>query len=72
MTGGIIYTASDGSTWNMRAVCPPIPTKAFDWEYVHDDYGGPGDHRHGNARDMDACVAEIERGIAEGEWEDEE
>ena len=52
---------------------PPIPTRAFDWHSVHDDYDGApdaNDRRHGPAESPDACRYEID--ILEEELADEE
>lgn len=54
------YKASDGSAWHVYAECPPIPTRAYDWSAVHDDYGGPGDNRHVYAPTREAVVREVE------------
>lgn len=39
---------------------PPIPIRAHDWRFVHDDYDGPGDRRCGTAASVEACIAEID------------
>jgi len=41
----------------------PIPTDAYDWDWVHDDYDGAPDsrdHRCGSARTISACKDEID------------
>lgn len=59
------YVASDGSWWRIYATCPPIPTRAFDWDWCAEDYGGPGDNRHGSAPTRDDAILGIEEFIAE-------
>ena len=62
------YTASDGSLWHIRATYPPIPTRAYDWEGIHDDYDGAPDahdNRVVNAADPEEVIVEIERLINE-------
>lgn len=39
---------------------PPIPIRTHDYHYWHDDYEGPGDHRHGTAESIDACKKQID------------
>ncbi len=39
---------------------PPIPTRTEDWQFVHEDYDGPGDPRCGSAASLDACKQEID------------
>jgi hypothetical protein len=38
----------------------PVPTTAFDVEFVHDDYDGPGDVRCGVAPSVEAAMAAID------------
>lgn len=38
----------------------PIPTRAYDWDYWHDSYSGPGDPRHGVAGSLEAAMREID------------
>jgi len=45
---------------------PPVPSRAADWQYVHDDYDGPPDDRHGHAASEQACRDEIDA------WHDEQ
>lgn len=44
----------------------PIPSR-IKFEYVHDDYGGPGDTRHGFGSSVAECKAEIDELIADEE-----
>ena len=39
---------------------PPIPTRAHDYCYVHDEYGGPGDRRCGTTESAEACRRAID------------
>ena len=39
---------------------PPIPTRAHDWAYVHDDYDGPEDGRCGTGASLLDCLQQIE------------
>ena len=57
----------------------PIPTKAHDWDFVHDDYdgapehseGSPSDHRCGAEVSIEACIDAIdELYLDEAEHED--
>ena len=48
---------------------PPIPTRANDWHFVHDDYDGAedaNDNRHGHAASVEECKAEID------DWHEEQ
>lgn len=38
----------------------PIPSRAFDYDFVHPDYDGPGDTRCGNASSILACKQRID------------
>lgn len=38
----------------------PIPTSAFDYDFVHDDYDGPGDPRCGNGKSIEDCKEQID------------
>jgi len=42
--------------WNPK----PIPTRKHDWDFVHDDYDGPGDRRCGTAASIVAAKVEID------------
>ena len=59
------YTASDGSLWHVCNCPPPVPTRALDWEWVSDDYGGPGDDSHGYAPTKEAAIAAVEEWVEE-------
>lgn len=39
---------------------PPIPIRSMDWHYVHENYDGPEDSRHGHAASYQACKDEID------------
>ena len=39
---------------------PPIPIRSCDYQFVHVDYDGPGDHRHGAASSLEMAKAEID------------
>jgi len=65
------YFAADGSVWTIRNVCPPIPLRCFDWEYVHDEYDGAPDafdDRHGNVASMAEAIEAIEEHVSEN-WD---
>lgn len=54
--------------WHIRYVPKPIPTRAFDWDFWHDDYDGAPDakdHRCGSAAGFSAALREIRRIEAE-------
>lgn len=51
---------------------PPIPTRAWDWHWVHEDYDGLGDPRHGDAPTREACMKAIDEWIEEEEADLEE
>ena len=41
----------------------PIPTRQFDWDFVHQDYDGAedaNDHRAGSSASLEACKDEID------------
>ncbi len=62
------YTASDGSLWILRFAHPPIPSRAYDWDAVHDDYdGAPDAHddRAVSARTREEVLVAVERWIEE-------
>ncbi len=42
------------------------PSSAFDWEAVHENYGGDEDARCIRAASVEACKAEIDERIDEG------
>lgn len=46
---------------------PPIPSRSFDWQYVHEGYDGPGDPRHGAARSLDEAKADVDAWHEENE-----
>ncbi len=43
----------------------PVPWRGDDWDFWHEDYGGPGDDRHGTAGTGAACVQAIDEQLAE-------
>lgn len=43
----------------------PIPDRRFDWDFVHDQYGGEGDPRHGSEASLGAAMAAIDEQIEE-------
>lgn len=45
----------------------PIPTRAFDYDFVHEDYDGPGDNRCGAAESPAGCRYEIDLLLEERE-----
>lgn len=52
----------------------PIPIRDLDWDWVHDDYDGPGDNRYGSAsselsckEQIDDCLAELTEGVKPGD-----
>jgi len=38
----------------------PIPIRSSDWDFVHEDYDGPGDPRCGCAESAEACKLMID------------
>lgn len=46
--------------WRIYYDPPPIPDRSMDWHYVHEDYDGPGDSRHGHCASLEACKQEID------------
>lgn len=48
-----------GQKWHLSWNPKPIPTKAYDWDWGHDDYDGPGDTRCGSAASVLGCLEEI-------------
>jgi len=39
---------------------PPIPSRACDWAFEHEDYDGPGDSRFGYAPSLEDAKAQID------------
>jgi len=39
----------------------PIPSRVFDWSFVHEDYDGPEDDRCGDAESLAGCFREIDQ-----------
>lgn len=65
------YTDSCGELWHIEYNPKPVPIRGIDWEYTHDDYDGApdaDDYRYGSAATPELCRADIEVGIADGEW----
>ena len=63
-----LYIASDGSRWSIRNVSPPVPTRAFDWEWVSEDYDGAidaYDDRSGNTSTREKAIEEVEAKVRE-------
>jgi hypothetical protein len=42
----------------------PIPSRAADWDWSHEDYDGPPDRRCGTARSVDEAKADIDELLA--------
>lgn len=42
---------------------PPIPTRAHDWHWYHDEYDGPGDRRCGSGPSVEDCKAQIDEAL---------
>ena len=59
------YTASNGSLWNIEHNPKPTRSTALDWDYVAEDYEGPGDNRFGEAGSQDEAEVAIEALIFE-------
>lgn len=59
------YVASDGSRWTLTCDYPPIPTRAYDWCAVHENFGGPGDDRHVYGSTIEEAIEAVENWIAE-------
>ena len=50
---------------------PPIPSRAYDWRWVAEDYDGAEDAydtRIGAAASLEAAKAEVDEWIADYEW----
>ena len=46
--------------WRIEYNPKPIPASCgVDWDWYHEDYGGPGDPRCGTAASFEAAVREI-------------
>jgi hypothetical protein len=39
---------------------PSIPSRAFDWQFWHEDYNGPEDHRCGLAASLEEAKRDID------------
>lgn len=48
---------------------PPIPTRAHDWNYRHEDYNGPEDQRWGTGSSLQDCKNAIDDMLWEPECE---
>jgi len=48
---------------------PPVPTRAWDYQFVHIDYDGPPDERCGTAPSLEDAKRQIDEIIAESEPE---
>lgn len=46
--------------WRIYVGDCPFDHPEFNYAYVHDDYDGEGDSRHGYARTVDAAKVEID------------
>lgn len=46
---------------------PPVPTRAWDYQFAHVDYDGPGDNRCGTATSLEDAKRQIDEIIANGE-----
>ena len=51
--------------WEIHYYRKPMPDRKHDWEWVHKEYDGPGDRRHGTAPSRAACEAAIKEYIME-------
>ena len=55
--------------WRIEPANWVRPSPEADWDWWHDDFDGApdsNDHRHGFARNLEACISEIHA------WEDEQ
>lgn len=59
------YTATDGSLWHVEYNPPPVGSRRYDWEWIADDFGGPGDDAHGNEPTEEAAIAAVEAWVKE-------
>jgi hypothetical protein len=59
------YQVPEGSELYRDYVITPAG-HVYEWLYVHRDYGGPPDDRHGEESTLEACRAEIDERIDEG------
>ena len=67
--GRIKYIGATG-LWHIAYDPPPIPTKAHDYQFHHEEYDGPEDRRSGSSRTIEGCIElikDIEEGILERE-----
>ncbi len=54
--------------WHIHYDPPPIPSRASDWHFAHDDFDGApdaNDNRYGHAASLEAAKAEIDAWIEE-------
>lgn len=70
-----VETPYRGKEWRYRGYhiwfdMPPVPTRAWDWHYQHEDCD-LDDNRHGACASMAQCLAEIDDYIEEHEEEAE-
>lgn len=59
------YTVPEGSELYRDYVITP-DGHVYDWRYVHRNYGGPPDDRHGEEATIEAAKAEIDERIDSG------
>ena len=55
--------------YNISYDPPPVPTRAWDYQFAHVDYDGPGDNRCGTAPSLEDAKRQIDEIIAESEPE---
>jgi hypothetical protein len=54
-------TPMDYRGYNITYWPKPIPSRAHDYDFVHQDYDGPGDNRVGSCGSIRDCILEIEQ-----------
>lgn len=74
-TDPLRVTDTTGKVWTLSCDRPPVPTRAFDWSATDEDYDGAPDsatrHRVAHGATREACIADIERIVAEEQGTEE-
>lgn len=59
--------------YNITYWAKPVPTRAWDYDFAHEDYDGApdsGDHRCGNGASVEDCKEQIDEIIEDEEFDE--
>lgn len=56
--------------WEIDYLPPPIPTRAHDWQAVHDNYDGDGNMLIVTGPSLEDCKEQIDERMEEDNWSD--